>query len=53
MGCGMGMRDTILGLLAKEPVHGYEMRTRLMRALGPAGGADLGFRWVGRQRLEP
>ena len=26
----MAMRDTILGLLAKEPAHGYELRTRLI-----------------------
>jgi len=49
----MGMRDTILGLLAKEPVHGYEMRTRLMRALGPAGGAlNPGQVYVTLSRLE-
>lgn len=31
------MRDAMLALLAKEPVHGYELRQQLVRALGPAG----------------
>jgi DNA-binding PadR family transcriptional regulator len=49
----MGMRDVILGLLAKEPVHGYELRMRLMRALGPAGGAlNPGQVYVTLSRLE-
>ena len=33
------MRDVIMSLLAKEPAHGYELRQRLVKALGPAGGA--------------
>ena len=32
------MRDVILSLLAKEPAHGYELRQRLVQALGPVGG---------------
>jgi DNA-binding PadR family transcriptional regulator len=31
------MRDAMLALLSKEPAHGYELRQRLVRALGPAG----------------
>src|SRR5512145_1119023 len=31
------MRDAILALLAKEPAHGYEVRHRLVQALGPPG----------------
>jgi DNA-binding PadR family transcriptional regulator len=31
------MREAILALLAKEPAHGYELRQRLTRALGPIG----------------
>ena len=34
----MSLRDVILSLLAKEPAHGYELRQRLVQALGPAGG---------------
>jgi DNA-binding PadR family transcriptional regulator len=49
----MGMRDVILGLLAKEPVHGYELRMRLIRALGSAGGAlNPGQVYVTLSRLE-
>lgn len=33
------MRDPILALLAKEPAHGYEVRQRLVHALGPLGEA--------------
>src|SRR4029453_8216558 len=33
------MRDPILALLAKEPAHGYEVRQRLVEALGPPGQA--------------
>ncbi|HET6949675.1 MAG TPA: PadR family transcriptional regulator [Acidimicrobiales bacterium] len=31
------MREAMLALLAKEPVHGYELRQRLAGALGPVG----------------
>jgi DNA-binding PadR family transcriptional regulator len=31
--------EVILGLLAKEPAHGYELRSRLERALGPLAAA--------------
>jgi DNA-binding PadR family transcriptional regulator len=33
------MRDPVLALLAKEPAHGYEIRQRLVDALGPLGAA--------------
>ena len=47
------MRDVILSLLAKEPAHGYELRQRLMRALGPAGGElNPGQVYVTLSRLE-
>jgi DNA-binding PadR family transcriptional regulator len=49
----MPMRDVILSLLAKEPAHGYELRQRLMQALGPAGGAlNPGQVYVTLSRLE-
>jgi DNA-binding PadR family transcriptional regulator len=47
------MRDAILALLAKEPAHGYELRQRLVAALGPAGGAlNPGQVYVTLSRLE-
>ena len=47
------MKDAILGLLAKEPAHGYELRQRLAVALGPAGGAlNPGQVYVTLSRLE-
>jgi DNA-binding PadR family transcriptional regulator len=47
------MRDVILSLLAKEPAHGYELRQRLARALGPVGGAlNPGQVYVTLSRLE-
>jgi len=47
------MRDVILSLLAKEPAHGYELRQRLVHALGPAGGAlNPGQVYVTLSRLE-
>lgn len=30
-------QEVVLALLAKEPSHGYELRTRLRQALGPLG----------------
>jgi DNA-binding PadR family transcriptional regulator len=49
----MSMRDVILSLLAKEPAHGYELRQRLVQALGPAGGAlNPGQVYVTLSRLE-
>ena len=47
------MQDMILSLLAKEPAHGYELRQRLVRALGPAGGElNPGQVYVTLSRLE-
>jgi DNA-binding PadR family transcriptional regulator len=49
----MPMRDVVLSLLAKEPAHGYELRQRLVKALGPAGGAlNPGQVYVTLARLE-
>ncbi|MFI5927189.1 PadR family transcriptional regulator [Micromonospora sp. NPDC051543] len=31
------MQDVVLALLAKEPAHGYELRSRIRHALGPLG----------------
>src|SRR5262245_62298215 len=47
------MRDPILAFLAKEPAHGYEVRQRLVEALGPAGQAlNPGQVYVTLSRLE-
>jgi DNA-binding PadR family transcriptional regulator len=47
------MRDVVLALLAKEPAHGYELRQRLVHALGPAGSAlNPGQVYVTLSRLE-
>src|SRR5262245_50581870 len=47
------MREAMLALLAKEPVHGYELRQRLSRALGPIGEVlNPGQIYVTLSRLE-
>jgi DNA-binding PadR family transcriptional regulator len=47
------VQDVVLALLAKEPSHGYELRTRLQQALGPLGDAlNAGQVYVTLSRLE-
>lgn len=47
------MQDVVLGLLAKEPAHGYELRARLQDALGPLKDAlNAGQIYVTLTRLE-
>ena len=47
------MREAMLALLAKEPVHGYELRQRLAKALGPVGEVlNPGQIYVTLSRLE-
>ena len=47
------MQDVVLALLAKEPSHGYHLRTRLRQALGPLGEAmNDGQVYVTLTRLE-
>jgi DNA-binding PadR family transcriptional regulator len=47
------MREAMLALLAKEPVHGYELRQRLTRALGPIGEVlNPGQVYITLSRLE-
>jgi DNA-binding PadR family transcriptional regulator len=47
------MREAMLAFLAKEPVHGYELRQRLTRALGPIGEVlNPGQIYVTLSRLE-
>ena len=46
-------QEVVLALLAKEPSHGYELRARIERALGPlATGFNAGQMYVTLGRLE-
>ena len=46
-------QEVVLAMLAKEPSHGYELRTRLARALGPvADGISEPQMYVTLARLE-
>jgi DNA-binding PadR family transcriptional regulator len=46
-------QEVVLAMLAKEPSHGYQLRARLQRALGPAGDAmNPGQIYVALARLE-
>jgi DNA-binding PadR family transcriptional regulator len=47
------MQEIVLAMLAKEPAHGYELRSRLRDALGPVGEAmNAGQIYVTLGRLE-
>jgi DNA-binding PadR family transcriptional regulator len=47
------VQEVVLALLAKEPSHGYQLRTRLRQALGPVGEAmNAGQIYVTLTRLE-
>lgn len=49
----MVQQELVLALLAKEPSHGYELRARIEKALGPlAGGFNAGQMYVTLGRLE-
>jgi DNA-binding PadR family transcriptional regulator len=46
-------KEVVLAMLAKEPSHGYQVRTRLRQALGPLGDAmNAGQIYVVLTRLE-
>jgi DNA-binding PadR family transcriptional regulator len=46
-------QEVVLALLAKEPSHGYELRSRIERALGPlAAGFNAGQMYVTLGRME-
>jgi DNA-binding PadR family transcriptional regulator len=46
-------QEVVLAMLAKEPSHGYELRSRLREALGPLGDAlNAGQIYVTLTRLE-
>ncbi|GAA2120458.1 PadR family transcriptional regulator [Actinomadura alba] len=47
------MQDAVLAMLAKEPSHGYQLRARLRRTLGPLGESmNAGQVYVTLARLE-
>lgn len=47
------MQDAVLAMLAKEPAHGYGLRARLRRLLGPLGESmNAGQIYVTLTRLE-
>ncbi|MET9482152.1 PadR family transcriptional regulator [Streptomyces sp. NPDC006638] len=47
------MQDVVLALLVKEPLHGYDLRRRLLAALGPLGETlNAGQIYVTLTRLE-
>ncbi|QFG24488.1 PadR family transcriptional regulator [Actinomadura sp. WMMB 499] len=47
------MQDVVLALLTREPSHGYDLRGRLVAALGPLGGSlNAGQVYVTLTRLE-
>jgi DNA-binding PadR family transcriptional regulator len=47
------VQEIVLAMLAKEPSHGYELRSRLRQALGPIGEAmNAGQIYVTLGRLE-
>ena len=47
------MQDVVLAMLAKEPTHGYHLRSWLRRALGPLGESmNAGQIYVTLARLE-
>ncbi|GAA0373763.1 PadR family transcriptional regulator [Microbispora corallina] len=49
----MGVQDAVLAMLAKEPSHGYDLRARLRRSLGPLGESmNHGQIYVTLARLE-
>jgi DNA-binding PadR family transcriptional regulator len=46
-------QEVVLAMLAKEPSHGYELRTRMQQALGPVGDTmNAGQIYVTLSRLE-
>src|ERR1700710_2769221 len=46
-------QEVVLALLVKEPSHGYDLRARIERALGPlASGFNAGQMYVTLGRLE-
>ena len=42
----------ILGLLAEQPLHGYELKKRLSETLGPLWGISFGSLYPALRRLE-
>ena len=51
-GQGMSLRFGVLGLLAEEPLHGYEVKTRFEEMLGGTWKVNIGSVYQVLQRLE-
>src|SRR5207245_9184370 len=49
---GMSLRFGVLGLLAEEPLHGYEVKTRFEEMLGGTWKVNIGSVYQVLQRLE-
>jgi len=48
----MSLRFAILGLIAEEPLHGYEVKSRFERMLGGTWEVNIGQVYTTLQRLE-
>ena len=42
----------VLGLLAEQPLHGYELKRRLSETLGPLWGISFGSLYPALRRLD-
>jgi DNA-binding PadR family transcriptional regulator len=51
-GFGMSLRFGILGLVAEEPLHGYEIKQRFEERLGGTWDVNIGSVYQALQRLE-
>jgi DNA-binding PadR family transcriptional regulator len=51
-GRGMSLRFGVLGLLAEEPLHGYEVKQRFEEMLGGTWEVNIGSVYQALQRLE-
>src|ERR1700693_1440837 len=51
-GRGMSLKFGILGLLAEQPLHGYEVKTRFEEMLGGTWEVNIGQIYTTLQRLE-
>src|SRR5579864_6486108 len=49
---GVSLRFGVLGLLAEEPLHGYEVKTRFEAMLGGTWEVNIGQVYTTLQRLE-
>lgn len=50
--CDTMLELAVLGLLAEQPLHGYELKKRLSETLGPLWGISFGSLYPALRRLE-